>query len=118
MSEPIKICIQRAETRQEWDSMQDDYINRAIAAAARIEELEKYQSIHAQCDKVSLELEAKLVKQLSAAHNRIKKLEAALREITSVSKVMAKSENMAQALTTLLSSHRKIALAALEEKND
>jgi hypothetical protein len=75
MSEPIKICIQRAETRQEWDAMQDDYINRAIAAAARIEELEKYQSIHAQCDKVSLELEAKLVKQLGAAHKRIEKLE-------------------------------------------
>ena len=40
MSEPFKICIQRAETRQEWDAMQDDYINRAVAAADRIEKLE------------------------------------------------------------------------------
>ena len=40
MSEPLKICIQRATTRQEWDAMQDDYINRAVAAAARIEKLE------------------------------------------------------------------------------
>jgi hypothetical protein len=52
------------------------------------------------------------------AADRIEKLEAALREISSVSKVMAKSEDMAQALTTLLSSHRKIALAALEGKDD
>ena len=40
MSEHLKICIQRATTRQEWDAMQDDYINRAVAAAARIEKLE------------------------------------------------------------------------------
>ena len=40
MSEPLKICIQRATTRQEWDAMQDDYINRAVAAADRIEKLE------------------------------------------------------------------------------
>ena len=40
MSEAFKICIQRAETRQKWDAMQDDYINRAIAAADRIEKLE------------------------------------------------------------------------------
>ena len=55
---------------------------------------------------------------LKPATDRIEKLEAALREISSVSKVMAKSEDMAQALTTLLSSHRKIALAALEGKDD
>lgn len=110
-----------------------------LEAANRIEELEIYQSIHAQCEKVSLELEAKLVKKLSVAYNhieklkageedwnricnsyaaRVDKLETALREISSVSKVMAKSEDMAQALTTLLSSHRKIALAALEGKDD
>jgi len=40
MSEHLKICIQRATTRQEWDAMQDDYINRAVAAAAHIEKLE------------------------------------------------------------------------------
>ena len=50
---------------------------------------------------------------------RIEKLEAALREITSASKVyVANSEDMAQALLTLLASHRKIALAALEGKDD
>ena len=51
--------------------------------------------------------------------DRIEKLEAALREITSVSKVyVANGEDMAQALLTLLASHRKIALAALEGKDD
>jgi len=53
------------------------------------------------------------------AADRIEKLEVALREISSVSKVyVAKSEDMAQALTSLLCSHRKIALAALEGKDD
>ena len=47
----------------------------------RIEELEKYQSVHAQCDKTSLELEEKLVKQLGEAHKRIQMLEAALTHI-------------------------------------
>jgi len=37
---PFKICIQRAETRQEWDAMQDDYIARSLEAARRIEQLE------------------------------------------------------------------------------
>jgi len=51
--------------------------------------------------------------------SRAEKLEAALREITSVSKVyVAHSGDMAQALTILLASHRKIALAALEGKYD
>jgi hypothetical protein len=51
--------------------------------------------------------------------DRIEKLEAALREIMSVSKVyVANGEDMAQALLTLLSSHRKIAIAALEGKDD
>jgi hypothetical protein len=50
---------------------------------------------------------------------RIEKLEAALREIASVSKVyVANGEDMARALTTLLASHRKIALTALEGKDD
>jgi hypothetical protein len=40
MSEPLKICIQRAETRQEWNEMQDDYIQRALLSADRIEKLE------------------------------------------------------------------------------
>ena len=37
---PFKICIQRAETRQEWDEMQDDYIARSLEACRRIEKLE------------------------------------------------------------------------------
>jgi len=50
---------------------------------------------------------------------RIEQLETALREITSVSKVyVANGEDMARALTALLHSHRKIALAALEGKDD
>jgi hypothetical protein len=40
MSEPIKICIQRAATRKEWDEMQADYIRRALLSADRIEKLE------------------------------------------------------------------------------
>ncbi len=40
MSESFKICIQRAETRQEWDEMQADYIWRALLSADRIEKLE------------------------------------------------------------------------------
>lgn len=54
----------------------------------------------------------------SVTADQIEKLEAALREITSVSKVyVANGEDMAQALLTLLASHRKIALAALEKKD-
>jgi hypothetical protein len=52
------------------------------------------------------------------AADRIEQLETALREISSVSKVAAKEEDMAQALTVLLTSHRKIALAALEGKKE
>jgi hypothetical protein len=40
MSEPIKICIQRAATRKEWDEMQADYIRRALLSADHIEKLE------------------------------------------------------------------------------
>ena len=40
MTEAFRICIQRAETRQEWDAMQDDYINRAVVSADRITQLE------------------------------------------------------------------------------
>ena len=50
------------------------------------------------------------------AADRIEKLEAALREIAAASKVIAKAEDMAQALVVVLTSHRKIALAALEDK--
>ena len=52
------------------------------------------------------------------AADRIEKLEAALREITSVSKIYADGKDMARALTTRLALHRKIALAALEGKDD
>ena len=52
------------------------------------------------------------------AADRIEKLEAALREIAAASKVIVKAENMAQALVAVLTSHRKISLAALEKNND
>ena len=67
MSEPLKICIQRAKTRREWDAMQDDYINCAVAAADRIEKLE-----------------AELVRtfnNMMKEASRIEKLEAALARI-------------------------------------
>jgi len=57
-------------------------LDECIEAADCIEKMERYQSLHAQCDGVSLEIEAKLVKKLGASHNRIETLEAALREIT------------------------------------
>lgn len=47
-------------------------------AADCIEELLKFKSLHAACDKVSLDIEQKLVNQLAAAHKRNKELEAAL----------------------------------------
>ena len=50
------------------------------------------------------------------AADRIEKLEAALREIASASKVVARNENIAEALAVLLASHRKIARKALEDK--
>ena len=60
-----------------------------------------------------------LKSELNEAASHIEKLEAALREITSVSKVyVANGEDMAKVLLTLLSSHRKIAIAALEGKDD
>jgi hypothetical protein len=53
------------------------------------------------------------------AADRIEALEAALREIAAPSKIMAKGGDMEKALVTLLSSHHKIANAALEgEKKD
>ena len=55
---------------------------------------------------------------MDAAADRIEKLEAALREIAAASKVIVKAEDMAQALVVVLTSHRKIALAALEKNND
>ena len=55
---------------------------------------------------------------LEDAADRIEKLEAALREIAAASKVIVKAEDMAQALVVVLTSHRKIALAALEKNND
>ena len=49
------------------------------------------------------------------AIDRIEKLEAALREIASASKVVARNENIAEALAVLFASHRKIAREALED---
>lgn len=48
---PFKICIQRAETRQEWDAMQDDYIARSLEACRRIEQLETaLQKLSGACE--------------------------------------------------------------------
>ena len=55
---------------------------------------------------------------LEDAADRIEKLEAALREIAAASQVIVKAADMAQALVVVLTSHRKIALAALEKNND
>jgi len=79
-------------------------------AADRIEKLEKYQSVHAQCDKTSLELEEKLVKQLSEARKRIQMLEAALREII--------QEDALTGKTVFVGDFGKIARKALEGKDD
>lgn len=38
---PLKICIQRVETRSEWDKMQADYIQQALYAVREIERLRK-----------------------------------------------------------------------------
>ena len=74
----------------------------AKAAADRIEKLEKYQSIHAQCDKVSLELEAKLAKQLGVAHKRIEKLEAGEEEWNSIcNRYAARIEKLEAALRSI-----------------
>lgn len=48
-------------------------------AANRVKELEKYQSIHAQCDQINLETEATLVRRLADFNSRIEQLESALR---------------------------------------
>jgi hypothetical protein len=50
---PFKICIQRAETRQEWDEMQDDYIARSLEAARRIEQLEIALKFLIRCEEVT-----------------------------------------------------------------
>ena len=63
-----------------WDSNESTW-ELLEEAADHIEKLEKYQSVHAQCDKTSLELEEKLVKQLSEARKRIQMLEAALTHV-------------------------------------
>jgi hypothetical protein len=55
--------------------------NAPFDAASRIEELERFKSLHAQCDKASLDIEQKLVNQLAVAHKRIEALELALWQI-------------------------------------
>jgi hypothetical protein len=58
------------------------YISSMLEEAAdRIEELMKYQSLHAGCDKASLDIEQKLVNQLAVAHKRIKELEKKVAEL-------------------------------------
>jgi len=59
-----------------------------------------------------------LKSELNEAASYIEKLEAALREISAASKVVAKSEDIVLSLIVLLSSHREIAIAALEGKDD
>ena len=48
-------------------------------AADRIEQLEKYASLHAKCEQTSLEYEQKLVNRLRDAHKRIRQLEGILK---------------------------------------
>ena len=50
---PFKICVQRAETRQEWDAMQDDYIARSLEACRRIEQLEIALKFLIRCEEVT-----------------------------------------------------------------
>jgi hypothetical protein len=50
---PFKICVQQAETRQEWDAMQDDYIARSLEAARRIEQLEIALKFLIRCEEVT-----------------------------------------------------------------
>ena len=54
-------------------------------------------------------------RRFSIPDPRIEKLKAALREIASISKIICKSEDMPTALLLTLTSHRKIALKALED---
>ena len=64
-----------AETRAHisgmWETLKD--------AADRIEQLEKYASLHAKCEQTSLEYEQKLVNRLRDAHKRIRQLEGILK---------------------------------------
>jgi hypothetical protein len=53
----------------------------ASEAADRIEELERFKSLHAQCDKTSLDIEQKLVNQVSYYYARMVKMEVVLRHI-------------------------------------
>ena len=86
------------------------------AAADRIEKLEEDVGVLIAA---SIRLSSRIDIDTDPYVDRIEKLEAALREISSVSKVyVANGDDMAQALITLLCSHRKIALAALEGKDD
>jgi hypothetical protein len=60
----------------------DYYYEDIIAAAAdRIEQLEKYKSLHAKCDQTSSELMQNLVNRLRDAHKRIEQLEGALCQV-------------------------------------
>ena len=77
----------------------------------RIEKLERFKSLHAQCDQIALDIENKLVDQLASAHKRIEKLEKALREI-------ANMDTDPEFGTPPLASAQKIARAALGEKKD
>jgi hypothetical protein len=64
-------------------------------------------------------VESKVVAdELTEAANRIKALEAALREIAASTKIIAKGEDMETALKVMLSSHQKTARSALGEKKD
>jgi len=49
------------------------------------------------------------------AAERIEKLDAALREIASISKIICKSEDMSDALLLTLKSHRDLAIKALDD---
>jgi len=91
MTKAFKICIQRAETRQEWDAMQDDYISRAVVAADRIEKLEsdilEYSNAVANFLLQNEELNCafnRVLDRWEEQSTRIEKLKGALKELLSL----------------------------------
>ena len=78
--------------------------------------MDSYLEAFERENKIVWERVDELEKELHSCFHRIEELQTALREIAAASKVIVKAENMAQALVVVLTSHRKIALAALEDK--
>jgi hypothetical protein len=97
MTDLVKRLRERAGKYDEYDWHGDI----ELEAADRIEHLED------RC--------ANLLVGNRALNIRIEKLEAALREIASISKIICKSEDMSNALILTLKSHRDLAIKALDD---